>query len=71
MDNDTIGDYESIFNTPFIADKEYNTELKTNWDYWGDATGKIIIESAMDNSIPYPMHSLIEHKFNAYRVHRG
>jgi len=70
--NDEDNDFEDIFNEPFISDDSY---CKSDWaDYYEamrNSKGKIIIESAQDNSIPYGLQNLIEDTFDAYRCHLG
>jgi len=62
-----------MFLLPFEATEEYVEEMEASWGpLWQSITpGQIVIESAYDNSIPYQLHDLIEHKFKAYRIHRG
>lgn len=54
-----------------------NKPKKSNWDYdspmrWrGMYKGKLIIESATDNSIPYDLFDTIESTFSAERHHMG
>ena len=56
--------------------KAYDEMLK-DWDYLdcygvdGTTVGKIIIESASDNSIPYELFDLIKTIFKAERLHLG
>jgi len=64
--------FESVFDEPFIATKEY---AESSWaEYYKDiakAEGKLIIEGASDNSIPYDLFDMIKSKFNATRCHLG
>ncbi len=68
--------FNDMFFKPFEGNKEYDKKLK-DWDYLkeygvdGTTVGKIVIESAEDNSIPYEMFELIEKVFNGVRLHLG
>jgi coenzyme F420-reducing hydrogenase alpha subunit len=57
----------------FIADDAYEKELIKDWEYGepGKITGKIVIESVGDNSIPGELFDLMEYRFNAQRFHLG
>lgn len=70
--NDGFLTFDDVFRDPFIADEEY---CSGEWaDYYPtikNSKGKMIIESAGDNSIPYEMFDLIEDRFNAVRCHLG
>jgi len=64
--------FENVFDEPFIATKEY---AESCWaEYYSkisEAEGKLIIEDACDNSIPYDLFDMISSKFNATRCHLG
>ena len=56
----------------YVSDHKQNPPLFTNLkDDWNDLRGKIIIESAEDNSIPYALFEIIEEAYNATRLHLG
>jgi len=64
--------FESVFDEPFIATKEYaESGLAKYHSGIATAEGKLVIESATDNSIPYSLFDMIESKFNATRCHLG
>lgn len=63
--------YSDIFADPFIADKKYAKDLTFYNSDLIEIKGKLIIESAEDNSIPYELWELIESIFEGRRVHLG
>jgi hypothetical protein len=64
--------FDDVFRQPFIADEAYTKgEWAGHYRYIADSKGKVIIESAGDNSIPYEMFDYIEEKFDAVRCHLG
>ena len=63
--------FDDVFKLPEIATTE-DFELLKNWDVdKKKVKGKILIYGKEDNSIPYMLHSIIETKFSADRIHLG
>jgi len=66
-------DFDTVFNVRVAGDNIEDTE----YSWWEEEykinykKGDIIIESASDNSIPYPFFEMIEHIFEAERRHLG
>ena len=79
FDRDSV--FDDVFMEPFIASPGY----LMNWvldedDFPGrgwendqirSAPGKLIIESASDNSIPYEIWEMLVSRFDATRIHLG
>jgi hypothetical protein len=69
--------YEDCFDPVYIYTQEMHTEGGSGpyghgWDYENqNNVGKLIIQSACDNTIPYDMFDLIEGLFDANRHHLG
>jgi hypothetical protein len=75
--------FKDIFKKPFIADKKYAKNISHYIEVYKDNSlidisnkkedifGKIIIESASDNTIPYELFDLIEFIFKGERIHLG
>lgn len=69
--HDEKPEYDDVFGEIYIGGKSDNENFSYFHGGTLDIDGKIIIPSASDNSIPYNMFSMIEHMFNAERVHLG
>ncbi len=63
--------FENVFRAPYVAGKIVHEGWEDSYPEFNDCEGKIIIDSADDNSIPYPLFDIIESKFNAVHCHLG
>jgi hypothetical protein len=64
--------FDDVFSEPFIASKEYaSSDWAKHYPEMADSEGKIVIEGACDNSIPWTLFDFIEDKFEATRCHLG
>jgi hypothetical protein len=62
--------FDDVFLQPKMGSKKLDDELEDYADE-ADTTGKLIIESRSDNTIPSELFDLIEMAFNATRIHLG
>lgn len=68
--------FDNVFCEPYYGSQDYDKKL-VEWGYWrqvynSDTTvGKVVIDSATDNSIPSEWFEIIESTFNAERIHLG
>jgi len=79
--NDVFGidrGFHDVFKVPFIAEEGYLKDWiieDPQYEYENNnirsAPGKLVIESAGDNSIPYCLFGLLEDRFDAIRIHLG
>lgn len=71
--NDTNHTFEETFEYPYIYTQEMCDKAgEYAWGYENQGNvGKIIIESASDNTIPYEMWDLIDRLFDTNRHHLG
>jgi len=77
--NDVFGidrGFHDVFEVPFIAEEGYLKDwIMDDHEYENEkirsAPGKVVIESAGDNSIPYCLFELLEDRFDAIRIHLG
>jgi hypothetical protein len=64
-----------MFDDPYIYTKEMHEEGCKDGLYWKyqreENIGKVIIQGAYDNSIPYEMFNFIEEVFNTSSEHLG
>ena len=64
--------FDEVFHEPFVSDDSYcNSSWADHYYAMKESKGKIIIESAGDNSIPYLLMDFIESIFDADRCHLG
>ena len=68
--------FEGTFCEPYYGSQNYDKELNDcgymRQVYECDTTvGKVIIDSAGDNTIPYQWFEIIEFAFNGRRIHLG
>lgn len=69
--NDMNLPFDCVFEPPFIADETYGNNWKYHYPEMSRASGKVIIHSDSDNTIPYELFEFIESKFDARRFHLG
>ena len=66
--------FYDIFEEPYISTEEYFKDMKdysSCFDFSKEDIGKVVINSASSNTIPYPLFYMIEEKFDARRTHLG
>jgi hypothetical protein len=63
--------FDDVFETPRIAEKEDKKTLGYYNVSEDRVDNKILILGADDNSVPWCLFEMIEHKFNAERIHLG
>ncbi len=63
--------FEDVFSTPYIATESTHEGWQEYYPQLGKSSGKIVIDSVEDNSIPYDLFDEIERKFKATRSHLG
>ncbi|MFA7101418.1 MAG: hypothetical protein WC196_06820 [Bacilli bacterium] len=67
--------FDDVFQYPVLADDSNTDYLNEYRSYYKqpkqDLTGKVIIYSASDNTIPWALFELIEEAYNATRIHMG
>lgn len=62
---------DEVFKEPFFGTKEDEKKYVEGWEYHGKVEGKLIIEGAGSNSVPYDLQELICSKFKADYLHLG
>jgi hypothetical protein len=64
--------FKEVFKSPKLVDMK-DIQLVQEFDHPAtrDDIGKVIIYSASDNTIPFGLVELIQHKFGAWRIHLG
>ena len=68
--NSTLS-FESVFGDLFIATQEYENRYNDYTDCGINMSGKIVIPSESDNTIPFQLWELIIDKFDAERCYHG
>ena len=63
--------FREVFGDLFIATKEYENRYNSYTDYGVNMSGKIVISSESDNTIPFQLWELIIDKFDAERCYHG
>lgn len=65
--------FEEVFDEPFYAPQGYKEWYVNHYNHLldGPPTGKLVIESASDNTIPWELWEMICERFDALRMHLG
>jgi len=75
MDDGSTETFEDVFEEPYVYTEDMiptGKDAEYAWEYEQEETiGKVIIESASDNTIPFSLFEFLEEKFNAKRHHLG
>jgi len=66
-----VRSFNDVFDEPYIAREIPHQGWISYYPQLADSIGKVIIDSASDDSIPYCLEEMISEVFDATRLHLG